>query len=132
MGFLAYDSLFVGRRLKPSVYRVTAEEVERYVRAVGEDWDYYRENGLVPPVMAAVYTREANLTEGRMPPGSIHVSQDFEFIHPVRIGDVLVTQATIVEKYLNKDRKYAVIEAETRNEKGELVGKSIMTGIWGE
>ncbi len=132
MEIMTYDKLFVGRRLKPFVYNVEAEKVKEYVNAIGEDWGFYLEHGIIPPTMAAIYTLAANRTEGPLPPGSIHASQEFEFLLPARIGNSLVTTATVVEKYLHKDKKYAVLEAVTVNELKEVVVRAKTVGIWGE
>ncbi len=132
MKTLLYEQLFVGRRLKPFTYIVEPEKVKEYVIAIGEDWGIYQENEIAPPTMAAIFTLLANRTEGKLPPGSIHVSQVFEFIQPARFGNVLETTAAVVEKYIQKDRKYVVLEAETFNEHGDLVVKAKTVGIWGE
>ncbi|MFA7468814.1 MAG: MaoC family dehydratase N-terminal domain-containing protein [Desulfotomaculaceae bacterium] len=132
MKSLVYDQLYVGRRLKSFTYQVDPEKVREYVNAIGEDWGYYHENQIAPPTMAAIYTLLANRTEGPLPPGSIQVSQEFEFLRPTRFGDTLVTIATVSEKYLRKDRKYVELTAETLNGKKEVVVKAKTVGIWGE
>lgn len=132
MKSLVYDVLYVGRRLKSFSYQVNSEKVKEYVNAIGEEWSYYHENQIAPPTMAAIYTLLANRTEGPLPPGSIHVSQEFEFLRPARFGDTLVTTATVTEKYLHKDRKYVVLTAETLNVQEEVVVKAKTVGIWGE
>lgn len=132
METLLFDKLFVGRQLKPFTYQVDPEKVKEYVEAIGEDWGYYNENRIAPPTMAAIYTLLANRTEGPLPPGSIHVGQEFEFLRPAKFGDTLVTIATVSEKYLHKDRKYAALTAETLNGKNEIIVKAKTVGIWGE
>lgn len=132
METLIYDKLYVGRRLKSFTYQVDQEKVKDYVNAIGEDWGYYKENQIAPPTMAAIYTLLANRTEGPLPPGSIHVGQEFEFLKPAGFGDILVTTATVSEKYLHKDRKYAALTAETLNQKNEIIVRAKTVGIWGE
>jgi len=137
---LVYEELQVGQRFKPSTYTLTKETISKYAEAV-EDYNplYLDEEqarkssfqGIIAhPTTAAIYSLNAIMTEGEMPPGGIHAKQYFEFHAPVRPGDTLTTTATVIEKYIKRERKYVVFETVTLNQKGEKVVTGRMTAIW--
>jgi acyl dehydratase len=139
---LSYDEIDVGREFDPPPYTLTAEAVEKYIQAVEDDNPIYRDEkaareaglpGIVaPPTTAAIYTRTSPILqkEGKMPPGSIHARQEYQFLAPVQPGDTLTTKARVAEKFIRKERKWMVIESTTYNQRGEPVVFSRMTGIW--
>ena len=139
---LVYDEIEVGREFDPPTLDLTPEAVQKYLQAVEDDTPFYKdqkaaeEAGLgwpvAPPTTAAIFSRTSVLLqkEGKMPPGSIHARQEFQFVAPFRPGDTLTTKAKVVEKFVRKDRKWMVIESTTKNQRGETVVIGKMTGIW--
>jgi 3-hydroxybutyryl-CoA dehydratase len=57
----------------------------------------------------------------------IYVSQDIKFIRPVRIGDTITAQATVVEK--NDAKRRITLKTTVTNHRGELVidGKGVIS-----
>ena len=56
----------------------------------------------------------------------IYVSQDLKFIRPVRIGDTITAQATVVEK--NDAKRRLTLKTTVTNQRGEMVidGKAVI------
>jgi 3-hydroxybutyryl-CoA dehydratase len=56
----------------------------------------------------------------------IYVSQDLKFLRPVRIGDTITAQATVVEKHDEKRR--LTLKTTVTNQRGEMVidGKAVI------
>ncbi|MDP2936945.1 MAG: MaoC family dehydratase N-terminal domain-containing protein [Dehalococcoidia bacterium] len=139
---LVYDEIEVGREFDPPVLNLTEEAVKKYLQAVEDDSSIYQDQTaaldaavgwpVAPPTTAAIFSRTSVLfqKEGKMPPGSIHARQEFQFVAPLRPGDVLTTKARVAEKFVRKDRKWMVIESTTVNQRGETVVIGRMTGIW--
>jgi acyl dehydratase len=137
---LVYDELEVGQKFKPSTYTLTKETIKKYAEAVEDCNPIYLDEtqardsvfkGLIGhPTTAAIYSLNSIMTEGEMPPGGIHAKQSFEFHAPVRPGDSLTTTATVVEKYIKREKKYVVFETTTVNQKGEKIVTGKMTAIW--
>lgn len=139
---LVYDEIEEGREFDPPDLDLTSEAVQKYILAVEDDTPIYtnqkaaEEAGLgwpvAPPTTAAIFSRTSVLLseEGKMPPGSIHARQEFQFVAPFRPGDKLTTKAKVVEKFVRKERKWMVIESTTKNQRGETVVIGRMTGIW--
>ena len=118
----------------PASFQVTEARVEAYLDATGDTAKIYREKGghrPVPPTLAAVYMLEA-LSHRRNPPGGIHTKQHFTFHQPAYIGDILTTQAHVLETYVKKGRNYVVMKIVTHNQDGALVTTVVITRIWGK
>lgn len=137
---LTYDSVEVGTEFPPYVYRLSEETVKDYVRAIQDrhplfnDPDYAQRLGyrgvVAPPTTAAIYATRAHKQSRKLPPGGIHAKQMFRFLRPVYPGDTLISTARVVDKYIKKEKRYVVIEVETRNQDGDKVVVSRSTGIW--
>ncbi|OGW17898.1 MAG: hypothetical protein A3G93_09115 [Nitrospinae bacterium RIFCSPLOWO2_12_FULL_45_22] len=136
---LVYDELEVGRKFKPATYTLTKETIGKYAEAVEDRNPLYLDEaqaknsafkGLIShPTTAAIYSLASIMTEGEMPPGGIHAKQFFEFHTPARPGDALTTTATVVDKYIKREKKYVVFETTTVNQKGEKIVTGKMTAI---
>jgi 3-hydroxybutyryl-CoA dehydratase len=137
---LIYDSVEIGTEFPPYEYRITDVTVKRYAEAVQDHQPLFSDaayairegyQGIVaPPTTAAIYATRAHKQEKKLPPGGIHAKQMFRFLKPAYPGDLLISKAKVVDKYIKKERKYVVIEVETKNQRGEIVVISRSTGIW--
>ncbi len=139
---LLYDDIELGREFEPFVLSLAPEAVKTYIQAVEEDTPIYHDQKaaeaagvgwpVAPPTIASIFTRSSVFLqkEGKMPPGAIHARQEFQFVAPVRPGDLLTTEGKVVDKFIRKERKWMVIESTTKNQKGEVVVIAKMTGIW--
>ncbi len=90
-----YQDLKAGQEFPPASFQVDSTTVADYLKAVGEDNVIYRNTGLVPPMAVAALALKALISAISMPPGTIHVSQEFEFMATVSTRDTLTSQATV-------------------------------------
>ncbi|MEL7489041.1 MAG: MaoC/PaaZ C-terminal domain-containing protein, partial [Pseudomonadota bacterium] len=58
-------------------------------------------------------------------PGAIYLSQELEFLKPVRLGDEITVSVVVAEK---RERNRIALDCECRNQKGEtvLVGQAVV------
>ena len=132
----SYDNLTIGESFPDEPYRyvvteATARGFRRLVSASLATEGDTSLDGVVPPMLAAVYIRGAqNALKG--PPGGIHAKQRFSFMTAIRVGDTLDTLLTIREKYERKGRRYVVSETRTRNQHGVEVTTGEIVSIWGK
>jgi len=115
----------------PLRFRVAADVVEGFVAATGNDDSHYAgASHRAPSMIASVYLVDL-LASRRSPPGGIHAKQAIRFHRAVMVDEILSIQATVVEKYVRKDRPYVVSDFEVRGDDGILVASGRITSIWG-
>jgi 3-hydroxybutyryl-CoA dehydratase len=127
--YLTYDAMYPGMEFGEVSYELTPEQVKKYIEAVEGEGGPGAD--AAPPTIAALFTTlRVVLREHKMPPGAIHAKQYFKFIRPVRAGEKLRITVRIADKFVKKERNWAVIESSVYNEKGEPVIIAKMSGIW--
>jgi acyl dehydratase len=139
---LYYKDIEKGKEFPNYEYKLTAETILNYCKAIGEKSPIYNDEaaakaagyrGLVaPPTACAIYCLKGFLGDVDMPGGSLHGSQEFEFVNPAVAGDTLITSSVVGEKAIIKGRNNATIVSETKNQNGEVIVRSKMGGIWAE
>jgi acyl dehydratase len=95
------NSTLVGKTYPPHPVSVTAEQVARFARAIGDTSPDYASARRVPPTFGAVYAFRAlrqvlNDPElGANVPGRLHGEQEFEYRRHPRPGEALTARARI-------------------------------------
>jgi len=92
---IEYQELKDGQEFPPTTFQVDPITVSDYLKAVEEDNVLYENTGLVPPMAVAALSLKALINAISMPPGTIHVSQEFEFIDTVHTQDTLTSYARV-------------------------------------
>lgn len=140
---LLFEDLSTGRRFRPLAYPITKELVRNFVDIVGDRNPLYeREEAspgaqgrsrppIAPPGLAAVYARLSYLQDHAMPSGGVLAKQEFEFLTPARVGDVLEVEATVEESLVDaKGKKRVTFRIEAANQAGETVSRIRLYAIW--
>ena len=97
-GQIEYYQLTVGYEFAPRSYHLDSSMVSLYLEAVGEFSHLYRQDNLVPPMAVTAFAMSALSQAVIMPPGTIHVSQELDFLHPVRVGDTITCYSKVSRK----------------------------------
>lgn len=132
--FRRYDDVAAGDVFPetPLRFDITAERVQAFLAATGNtDPAYGPGTGRAPSMIASVYLIDV-LRARASPPGGIHAKQSVRFHRSVAVGQTLLIQARVVEKFVRKDRPYVVSDFEARDEDGALVSSGRITSIWGK
>ena len=90
-----YSQLETGYEFPPSRYKVDYSSVAAYLRAVEDSSSLYQDTELVPPMAIAAYAMAALSESISLPSGTIHASQELEFIGTVDINDTLTSYARV-------------------------------------
>ena len=123
---VGYCQLEAGYEFPPSSYKLDSSIVATYLKAVEETSSLYQDTELVPPMAVAAYAMAA-LSEGiSLPPGTIHVSQEFEFLDTVSTKDTVTSYAKVSRR---QDRgKFHLLtvflNVFNQNQKKVLAGKT--------
>ena len=123
---IEYSQLETGYEFPPSGYKLDSSTVATYLKAVGDTSSLYQDTELVPPMAIAAYAMAA-LSDGIcLPPGTIHVSQEFEFLGTASINDVFTSFARVGKKQSRGKFHFLVTELNVINQhqKAVLTGKT--------
>jgi acyl dehydratase len=93
-----YYQLFVGFEFPPQSYKLDSSTVSLYLEAVKESSELYWQESLVPPMAVTAFAM-ASLSESlTMPSGTIHVSQELDFLKLVKVGDTITCYSKVSRK----------------------------------
>lgn len=121
-----YHQLQPGYEFPAASYELDSSVVATYLKAVDETSQLYHNTELVPPTAIAAYAL-ATLSESiSLPPGSIHVYQELEFIDSVRVRDTITCHAKVGQKRDRGRLHLLTIELDVFNQsqKKVLAGKT--------
>lgn len=137
---LLYKDLPVGREFRPMRFAITESLVDRYAEVMGEQRPLYVDDeaarsagfaGRLAPVgLHGVWGREAYLQDHRMPGGGVLAGEDVVYVRPVLVGDELLVQARVVDRYEKRERGRVLFETRAHDPSGELRGIVRITAIW--
>lgn len=115
----------IGYQFPPIRYELTKSVVAKYLDAVGERQDFLK-LGIVPPLAIAACAMTALSQSFAVPPGSIHASQELEFLKIVPVGVTISCGGRIAHR-LERGRLNLVsieISALDQGEQEVLTGKA--------
>ena len=123
---VGYSQLEAGYEFPPSSYKLDSSIVATYLKAVEETSSLYQDTELVPPMAVAAYAMAALSESISLPPGTIHVSQEFEFMDAVSTKDTVTSYAKVSRR---QDRgKFHLLtvflNVFNQNQKKVLAGKT--------
>ena len=103
----------MGRDVRGRATTVSEADVRRYEDGTGDRHAWYRDDspfgGSVAP--ALLYHSEVYRELGWYLPnliGNLHARQQWDIFVPMRIGQLVRTRATVVERYRKRNRDYVV------------------------
>lgn len=127
MEAVPFADIEVGQVLPTQRYEVGAEEVARYVAAVGGTAQLPA--GEAPPTFATVYLRDVRRLLPA-PPGGVHAAQRFRFHAPIRVGDRITVTTRVAETYVRRERNHVVLETEIARADGTSLCSGRSVRIW--
>ena len=93
-----FGQLEAGYKFPTASYQLDTRMVSAYIRAVEETGTLYKDSTLVPPMAIAALAMSSLSKSIALPGGTIHVSQELEFIDPVNINDTITCHASVIRK----------------------------------
>jgi hypothetical protein len=118
---MEYHQLTAGFEFPSRTYNLDAAMVRDYLQAVDENGGLYRSEPLVPPLAVAAFAMSALSGEITMPPGTVHVSQELEFLCFVRIGDTITCNSKVSRKVDRGGLRLMTTDISVTNQNGEKV-----------
>jgi len=120
MSPISFEELAVGYEFPATSYELSQSLIAQYLEAVGGQ-QYFLTSGVVPPLAIAAYAMTALSQSFSVPPGSIHASQEFEFLKLVPIGSTISCGGKIVQKVQRGRLHLLVLEINALNQDKEKV-----------
>ncbi len=117
-----WEDLAVGHVFAPIAYSVSAEAVEHFVDAIGEDHPWYHGESpfgfaVVPPALVMTdYTRF--LAQVLPPITGMHARHQLRLIRPLPVGQRVTLEGEIVDKFIKRGHRYLVIDYRLVDEAG--------------
>ncbi len=90
-----YSQIEAGYEFPPGTYKLDTATVSTFLKAVEDTSPLYKDTRLVPPMAVAASAMAALSGTISLPPGTIHVSQELNFIAAVNLDDSLTNYARI-------------------------------------
>lgn len=124
-----YRELEAGYEFPPVSFQLDSAAVAGYLNAVEESSELYQGGELVPPMAVAANAMAALSESISLPPGSIHVSQELEFIHSATTRDTLTSYARLSRKRDRGRLRIVTVEFNVYNQEKQLIisGKTNFT-----
>lgn len=110
---MEYGELEVGQIVSNHSYCLDSELVSDYVEAVQDDSGLLLDAGgleLAPAMAVAALSMRGVVEDLRIPGGTLHVGQEFEFSGAVAVGDSVDCVATLAQNSVRGDWRFLVVE----------------------
>lgn len=118
---MEFDQLEVGHEFPPVSYRLDKSMVAMFLGAVEETNSLYRDGELVPPMAVAARAMAALAECVSPPPGSIHISQELEFLDTLNTGETITCVARILRKQERGKLRIMIIGLDVFNQRQQKI-----------
>jgi hypothetical protein len=109
-----------GHELAAAGFRLTAEDVRRYLDAVEDRSGAYGQGRegppWAPPLAIAALALRSILEQVRLPAGAVHTGQEVEFQRPIPVGAHLRSRARVAQRSEMRGVVVSVIEFNVEEE----------------
>jgi len=136
------DKSLIGGAGQPVTIHIERGKIREFARAIKDDDPLYFDEeharreaaGIMPPV--TFLQTMAHWDDGRGRPKApldlkrvLHGEQEYEFLKPIRAGDVLTAVSRVADIYEKQGKRggtmtFVAIETEYKNDRGELVARA--------
>ncbi len=118
---IEYHQLSAGFEFPPQSYTLDSDAVSLYLEAVQENSELYLSEALVPPMAVTAFAMSALSGSVSMPDGTIHVSQELDFLKLVRVGDTITCRSKVSRKVDRGGLRLMNTDISVVNQNGEEV-----------
>ncbi|MBI2831353.1 MAG: MaoC family dehydratase [Chloroflexi bacterium] len=126
---IGFEQLAVGYEFPSTSYQLSPQLISKYTEAVGaQSEEKSPVAGFVPPLAIAAYIMTAMTKTVSLPPGTIHASQELEFLKPVPIGTTISCTSKVAQKVQRGKLNLLMIQLEALDQdKGKVLsGKATL------
>ena len=127
---MEYGELEAGQIVSSHSYCLDSALVSNYVEAVQDDSGLLLDAGgleIVPAMAVAALSMRGVVEDLRIPGGTLHVGQEFEFSGAVSVGDSVDCVATLAQNSVRGDWRFLVVDCKVSRENDAEVMKGKST-----
>jgi len=117
---IKYENLTTGFSFTPSTFKMDAETAALYLKATDDHNPEY-EGKLVPPMAIAALAMKSMAEKFDLLPGTVHVSQQLEFLNTASIDETLTSYASVARKVARGKFHMLTIGIKVLNQQQETV-----------
>ena len=124
-----HAALEPGQTISNRRYTLDDAAIALYVNAVGDRSGLYETgDGVTPPMAVAALGLRGVVEDLRIPGGTLHTSQEMEFLAAVLAGSELRCEADVMQNSVRGDRRFLVVGIRMDDADGRRVlnGKSTL------
>jgi acyl dehydratase len=118
---LQYYELTVGFEFPSQSFLMERALIDDYIKATDEDNEIFRKESLVPPMAVAAYAMASLINVITMPSGTLHVSQELEFLKQVNVGDTITCHSRVSRKMERKNMHLMNVDMTVLNQRQDKV-----------
>jgi len=118
---IEYYQLTAGFEFPPQSYRLDEAAVSLYLEATQEIDDLFCREGLVPPMAVTAFAMSALSQSISMPSGTIHVSQELDFVKLVKVHDTITCCSKVSRKLERGGLRLMNVDISVVNQNNEMV-----------
>ena len=136
------DKSYIGKTSEPVVMHIERGKIREFAKAIKDDDPLYFDEalatkeagGIMPPVTFLQTVSHWDDGRGRLRlpfdlKRVLHGEQEYEFLEPIHVGDVLTAVSTVLDIYEKPGKRggsmnFAVTETTYTNQKGRVVARA--------
>ena len=111
---------------------IAEDQVRAYLKAVDDDADVYRVEGLAPPMAVAALVMGATMRAVELPAGAVHTGQELDFVAPVSLGAELDCGATVAQNSVRRGTRFLVLHITANTGTDRAMSGRVSIAIAGE
>ncbi len=118
------NELKPGDKIPASSFTLEPNKIKDYIEAVEESSGYFSQwsPGVIAPPVACVSLAIAALFNNmKLPDGTVHTSQEITLNRPIKVGERLLCQASMVRNQARRRLRIMTLRLEINDEDGERV-----------
>jgi hypothetical protein len=109
---VGYEDIAVGRTFPAQTLTVSADDVARFYRCLGQDHPAPAIGTRIPSFL--LNELRALKNQMKFPPGVLHAQEEIEMVSPARLGEALMVSITITDKYIRNGKRFIVVDQHVR------------------
>lgn len=111
----------VGYEFVPIYFQLQSEEVDLYLKSVGEFNTLFKDRKFVPITALAAYGLRGILIEINLPRGAIHSAQETTVFRAIRSDEIVVFRAKLAQNAIWKGWRFVTVDYVGVDEDGSQI-----------